>query len=64
MIRWGISALAHDAALSVFDDNRLVFASHSERYSGNKNDKWLNQLIVDDALKFGKPWEIHFYENN
>lgn len=64
MIRWGISALAHDAALSVFDDNRLVFASHSERYSGNKNDKWLNQLIVDDALKFGKPWEIHFYENS
>ena len=63
MIRWGISALAHDAALAVFDDKKLVFASHSERYSGNKNDKWLNQLIIDDALKFGDPEEIHFYEN-
>jgi carbamoyltransferase len=63
MIRWGISALAHDAALAVFDDEKLLFASHAERYSGIKNDKWLNQLIIDDALKFGKPWEIHFYEN-
>ena len=64
MIRWGISALAHDAALAVFDDDQLVFASHSERYSGIKNDKWLNQLIIDDAVKFGVPKEIHFYENS
>ena len=63
MIRWGISALAHDAALAVFDNHQLVFASHAERYSGIKNDKWLNQLIIDDALKYGKPDQIHFYEN-
>jgi len=56
--------MAHDAALAVFDDQKLVFASHAERYSGIKNDKWLNQLIIDDALKFGYPKQIHFYENN
>lgn len=63
MIRWGISALSHDAALAVFDDKKLVFASHAERYSGNKNDKWLNGLIIRDALEFGQPDQIHFYEN-
>lgn len=64
MIRWGVSALAHDASLAVFDDNKLLFASHAERYSGNKNDKWLNQKIIDDAKAIGGlPWEIHFYEN-
>ena len=55
MIRWGISALAHDAALAVFDDKKLVFASHSERYSGIKNDKWLNGLLINDALSFACP---------
>lgn len=64
MIRWGISALAHDASLAVFDNDKLLFASHAERYSGVKNDKWLNQKIIDDAkLVGGLPWEIHFYEN-
>ena len=64
MIRWGVSALAHDASLAVFDDNKLLFASHAERYSGNKNDKWLNQKLIDDAKAIGGlPWEIHFYEN-
>ena len=39
VIKWGISALSHDAALAVFKNNELVFASHSERYSRIKNDK-------------------------
>ena len=30
MIEWGISANSHDAALAVFTDDGLEFASHSE----------------------------------
>ena len=60
---WGISANSHDAALSVVIDNRLVFAAHSERYSRIKNDAYLNEGIIEDALKHGYPSEIHFFEN-
>ena len=61
-IEWGISAGAHDASLAVVDGDNILFASHSERFSGVKNDKWLNQQIIDEALKFGKPEKIHWYE--
>ena len=62
MIRWGITANSHDAALAVLDDNRILFAAHAERTSGIKNDKFLNQTLVDQALEFGQPGEIHWYE--
>src|SRR6056300_1135775 len=63
MITWGISANSHDAALAVFNKNDLQFASHSERYSGIKNDPDLNKKIIDDALEYGEPDEIVWYEN-
>lgn len=62
MIEWGISAAAHDAALTVVDGEEIVFASHAERYSGIKNDKHLNSELINAALKFGKPEKIHWYE--
>ena len=62
MITWGWTGMAHDASLAVFDDAKLVFAAHSERYSRIKNDKNLNQAIIDEALEFGKPNKIYFYE--
>ena len=62
MITWGISALSHDAALAVFKDRRLVFASHAERYSRIKNDKNLNNSILREALGYGSPKEIFYYE--
>jgi carbamoyltransferase len=49
MIAWGISANSHDAALAVFNNEKLVFASHSERFSGVKNDPHLDQEMVDYA---------------
>lgn len=63
MITWGWSGMSHDAALAVFKKRKLVFASHSERYSRVKNDEYLNQQIIDDALQYGSPDEIYFYEN-
>lgn len=62
MINWGWTGMAHDASLAVFNDKQLVFAAHAERYSRVKNDKHLNQAIIDEALEFGKPNKIYFYE--
>ncbi len=64
MIEWGISAAAHDAALTVVDGDKILFASHAERYSGIKNDKHLNEDLINAALKFGKPEKIHWYEKH
>jgi carbamoyltransferase len=62
MVTWGISANSHDAALAVFVGKRLVFASHSERFSGVKNDAHLNKELIDYALQWGEPDEVIWYE--
>ncbi len=62
MITWGWTGMAHDASLAVFNDSQLVFAAHSERYSRIKNDKNLNTGILSDALEYGEPDQIYFYE--
>lgn len=63
MITWGISANSHDAALAVFDNDRLIFASHSERFSGIKNDPHLDHKMVYYAEKLaGKPDLVCWYE--
>jgi carbamoyltransferase len=38
----GISEGFHDAAICVLDDNKIVFASHAERHSRKKGDKYLH----------------------
>jgi len=63
MINWGVSAGFHDAALTVIADNEIVFAGHAERYTKNKNEKNLSIGLICDALKFGEPESIHWYEN-
>ncbi len=63
MIKWGISAGTHDASLTVVKGDKILFASHTERYSGIKNDKHLNPDIINDALEFGDPEIIFWYEN-
>jgi carbamoyltransferase len=63
MITWGISANSHDAAIAVFCDEKLVFASHSERFSGIKNDKNLCPELVEYAKQFGEPNRVVWYEN-
>ena len=61
-VTWGVSAWFHDAGLSVIKDGKIVFAGHAERYSGKKHDKMLNKKIIDEALSFGKPNQIAWYE--
>ena len=62
MIEWGISGNSHDAAIAVFDNGKLVFASHSERFSGIKNDKNLCMGIVNCAKQYGLPDRVYWYE--
>ena len=49
----GISSQFHDAAVTVIDDGKIVFAAHSERYSRVKNDPFLNADIINAALECG-----------
>ena len=62
MITWGVSAASHDAAVAVSDDDKLVFASHSERFSKKKNDGDLHPDLIKYALEFGRPGHICYYE--
>jgi len=63
VITWGISSESHNAALSVFKNDDLIFASESERFSDIKNDSQLNDILIKYALKFGKPELVCWYEN-
>lgn len=61
-IYWGISALNHDASIAAIQGDKILFAAHSERYSGIKNDRYLNYLLVQEALTYGHPDEIVWFE--
>lgn len=63
MIKWGVTALFHDASIVVVSDETILFASSAERFSRVKSDKHLNIELVKEALKFGYPQEIYWYEN-
>ena len=58
----GISAGFHDAAISVIEDEKILFAAHSERYSKKKHDKELCNGIMREALSYGEPDVIAYYE--
>jgi carbamoyltransferase len=60
----GFSSGFHDAAVSVITDKGdIVFAGHSERYSGIKHDKNIDSEIMADAMcKIKGDFEVHYYE--
>ena len=58
----GISMGFHDAAVTVLDNSDIVFAAHTERYSREKNDPWLNKDIIAEALTHGTPDVIVLHE--
>ena len=67
MIKWGISAYNHNAAITVIKDDQreheILFASESERYSGIKNDANIPDNMIKAIMEYGEPAEIHWYEN-
>jgi carbamoyltransferase len=60
----GISNGFHDAGISVVDGyGEILFAGHSERYSGHKHDKNLSIGLVKDAISHvTDEWQLHYYE--
>lgn len=63
MIIMGINETTHDASISLIKDGEVLFAGHSERYSKKKNDWFTNDKLIEDALKYGYPDQIAYYEN-
>jgi len=58
----GINALNHDAAITLIEDGEILFAGHSERYSGIKNDSDLNRRLFNDCFRYGSPDKIVYFE--
>jgi carbamoyltransferase len=58
----GINETSHDASISLIQDGSILFAGHAERYSKQKNDWYVNDSLVKDALSYGLPDAIAYYE--
>ena len=62
MIILGINETSHDASVSLIKDGEILFAGHAERYSKQKNDWYVNDSLIKDALQYGTPDHIAYYE--
>ena len=62
MIILGINETSHDASVSLIEDGKILFAAHAERYSKEKNDWFTNNSLLDDALSYGIPKQIAYYD--
>lgn len=59
----GISAGFHDAAVTMVNRHgEILFAGHSERYSKQKNDIHLCEDLLLNALEYGDPDQLAYYE--
>ena len=58
----GVNETSHDASVSLIKDGEILFAGHSERYSKIKNDWYITDSLVQDALSYGTPDAIAYYE--
>lgn len=59
----GITTGSHDASVAVVRNNKIVFASQSERYSRIKNDSDLNyDVLIDACNSVDRIDRIYFYE--
>jgi carbamoyltransferase len=58
----GINETSHDASVSLIEDGKILFAGHAERYSKQKNDWYINNSLINDALSYGVPDAIAYYE--
>ena len=64
MVEWGISGNSHDAALAIFVDGQLVFATEAERFNRVKNSPELSYTLVSYAkYMWGEPDRVYWYEN-
>ena len=59
----GISEGFHDAAICVIREKKILHASHSERYSGIKNDKWIHPSQWPRSERH-QPDAVAYYEKS
>jgi len=57
----GVSEGFHDAGVCLLKNDRIHFASHSERHSQKKGDKWIHPTQLPKS-KINKPDIIAYYE--
>lgn len=57
----GVSEGFHDAGVCLLRNDRIHFASHSERHSQKKGDKWIHPTQLPKS-KINKPDIIAYYE--
>ena len=62
MIILGINETSHDASVSLIKDGDILFAGHAERYSKQKNDWYVNNDLIQNAIEYGFPDQISYYE--
>lgn len=64
---WGVSGLSHDASLAVAIrypySLELCYASHAERYSRVKNDQQIHALQIEEAMEYGAPDYVCWFED-
>ena len=58
----GLSFGFHDAGACMLQDEHIEFAGHSERYSKDKNDPWINRELISAAIEKGLPDVIVLHE--
>lgn len=62
MAIFGVSCGFHDASVAVVSGEQILYASHAERHSKIKFDRHLNSELVDEALHYGEPDTLVYYE--
>jgi len=62
MIILGINETSHDASVSLIKDGDILFAGHAERYSKQKNDWYVNDDLIHNAISHGFPDKVAYYE--
>jgi len=58
----GLSFGFHDAGACMLNGKEIEFAGHSERYSKEKNDPWINNDLINAAIEGGAPDVIVLHE--
>jgi carbamoyltransferase len=58
----GINETTHDASVALIEDGEILFAGHAERYSKVKNDWFTNNDLIRDAVSYGYPDYVAYYE--
>tara|TARA_B100000949_G_scaffold219931_1_gene219503 strand:+ start:424 stop:1764 length:1341 start_codon:yes stop_codon:yes gene_type:complete len=58
----GISEGYHDAGLTILEDDRILHASHAERYSKTKGDRWLHRDQWPPGYSNRKQDIVAYYE--